>query len=180
MPDSGVNGYEYTGQQQNAYNFGMGYGEQFGPTYTKDRGLWKKYNKGDDSKGQLTRFLNPLRINAGVRRENAVGDYNRQMAPGFNQGGGQLMAAADARLRREYDKDLGDTEASAYVQHGEGLRGNIVDDYENAKRRQMEAYGIASGIANSPEKKAPGFWSQFALSALSGASNVAAAYAGKP
>lgn len=166
--------WEYTDEQKESMDFGNNYGFQTNPLYDKDRNQYKKYQQGDDRKGKLTRFLTPMRIAHGVQREGMVDDYYQEAGGtqgGFAQSGAQLAAGA-ARLRRESDRDYGNTEASAYVMRGEQLHDRVTSAYEAAMARELQARGIAANVSNNPHYRST--WGDFWKGVLGSVINKAA------
>jgi hypothetical protein len=171
-------GLVYSDEQKNAIDYGMNYGFQANPWYDKTNKWYKQWMRGGPkAEAMFARHIAPLRTSAGIRKNNAIADYGRAMAPGVGEGGAAQLAAGSARIGREYDSDLGMAEVAGHSQFGEGLRSSIDSMFENAKGRELSAYQTAAGIQPTQQT---GFWEKFALAALGGASTVAGAYAGRP
>lgn len=141
----------YTGAQEGVMDDFLNYGERYSPTYQRDQRDYKRYRRGDDSKGKLTSWMNPLIARLGQNTESAVQHYNEGYGnTGFNAGGGALTAGADAHIRLEGQKNAGDTLGAAYEDHFSGLHDDINQEYENGQNRYLTSLAGAAGIANNP------------------------------
>lgn len=171
-------GWNYSDQSQGVYNAAMGAYNQdyYDPLYNRQVRMARAYQRGDDRKGKLTAFLNPLKISAGVRKEHAEEDLMGGMA--MSPGGADLMAGAKARLGREYDRDLGNEEAGAYVQRGEALDAGVHQAYMDNQGIKQGYLGQALGAAGQGQYQEP-FWKTLVKGAISGGSSIASAYAGR-